>query len=95
MLVLVKCYDNKMVKVTPHLFHPALGSKPTKKNTVLLKKTGGGGWERVLVGTAASLCHVLPGPTHVKTIVYLLSKSKEIFLKIAKIIRLNQSSVQQ
>ena len=30
MLVLVKCYDNKMVKVTPHLFHPfvdyALGS---------------------------------------------------------------------
>ena len=30
MLVLVKCYDNKMVKATPHLFHPfvdsALGS---------------------------------------------------------------------
>ena len=21
MLVLVKCYDNKMVKATPHLFH--------------------------------------------------------------------------
>ena len=35
MLVLVKCYDNKMVTATPHLFHPlvdsALGSKPTKK----------------------------------------------------------------
>ena len=35
MLVLVKCSDNKMVKATPHLFHPfidsALGREPTKK----------------------------------------------------------------
>ena len=33
MLVLVKCYDNKMVKATPHLFHPfvdsAFGGLPT------------------------------------------------------------------
>ena len=37
MLVLVKCYDNKMVKA-PHLFHPfvdsALGSWPKKKKSV-------------------------------------------------------------
>ena len=26
MLVLVKCYDNKMVKATPHLFHPFFDS---------------------------------------------------------------------
>ena len=26
MLVLVKCYNNKMVKATPHLYHPFFGS---------------------------------------------------------------------
>ena len=35
LLILVKCYDNKVVKATPHLFHPfvdsALCGKPTKK----------------------------------------------------------------
>ena len=34
LLILVKCYDNKMIKATPHLFHPsvdsALGGQPTK-----------------------------------------------------------------
>ena len=25
-LVLVKCYDNEMVKATPHLFHPFVDS---------------------------------------------------------------------
>ena len=38
MLVLVKCYDNKMVKATLHMFHPfvdsALGSKPTKNRKI-------------------------------------------------------------
>ena len=38
MLVLVECYDNKIVKATPHLFHPfvdsALGSQPTTKKDV-------------------------------------------------------------
>ena len=47
MLALVKCYDNKMVKATPHLFHPfidsALRSKPTTKkkyNVTLFKDYG-------------------------------------------------------
>ena len=31
MLVLVKCYDNKMVTATPHLFHPFVDQLTNKK----------------------------------------------------------------
>ena len=34
MLVLVKCYDNKMVKATPHLFLPIVDSALGKQKII-------------------------------------------------------------
>ena len=58
MLVLVKCYDNKIVKATPHLFHPYVVSqlrKITNNNNKKKSLVNPTQFFRVCVGVGAGV----------------------------------------
>ena len=57
MLVLVKCYDNKMVKATPHLFHPYVANKTKKAGLGVILNTFVTG-VLVLVVTLVGCCGI-------------------------------------